>query len=210
MKKEGILEQWKESYLDFGKELLEAFRKVPREEFVMGTLKYRSYEDIALPIPMGQTISQPTTVMIMLKALDLKKTDKVLEIGTGSAYNAALIAQIAKEVYTIEIIPELIEFAKSNLEKTGIKNAYVVLGDGSIGYKKQAPYDKIIITAACPSIPKEIIEQLKEGGIVVAPVGERFEQVMIKAVKRNGKLEQEPIGRFMFVPLRGRRGFGIL
>ncbi|MCX8147471.1 MAG: methyltransferase domain-containing protein, partial [Candidatus Woesearchaeota archaeon] len=146
-------------------------------------------------------------IMIMLQALEPKESDKVLEIGTGSGYNAALLSKLVKKVVTTEIIPELVEYAKKNLKKAGIKNVEVFHSDGSRGHKKEAPYDKIIVTAACPEIPLPLIEQLKENGIIVAPVGPLYSQKMIKGTKKKGKLVLEELGDFVFVPLKGKHGY---
>ncbi|RMF54818.1 protein-L-isoaspartate(D-aspartate) O-methyltransferase [Candidatus Woesearchaeota archaeon] len=199
--KEFLLREWKEKY-GFSEKLLKAFENVPRELFVREDDFGRAYGDYPLPIGYGQTISQPTTVMIMINALELKPTDKVLEIGAGSGYCAALMSKLAREVVSVEIITELVELARSNLRKAGIKNVIVVEGDGSLGYGKKAPYDKVMVTAACPKIPKPLIEQLKPDGILVAPVG-AYSQRMIRI--KNGK--KEDLGSFVFVPLRGKHGF---
>lgn len=189
------------------KQVLDAMMNVPRHLFVAKEMINESYENYPLSIGSGQTISQPYTVAFMLEAIELKKGDKVLEVGTGSGWNAALIAEIVKpgEVFTTEIVEELIKHAERNLKK--YKNVYVIKTDGSCGYKKEAPYDKIIVTAACPSIPRPLIEQLKEGGILVAPVGGSFGQKMIKGIKRKGRLIEENLGDFVFVPLIGKYGY---
>ncbi len=209
LNKEKLIKYWKETKLIEDKRLIKAFRSILRENFVLPEYISEAYADYPLPIPGGQTISQPTTVMIMIEALELKETDKVLEIGAGSGWCAALIAYIVKKgfVYTVEIIEKLANFAKSNIKNTGLKNIKVIHGDGSCGYPKAAPYDKIIITAACPTIPQPLIAQLKEGGIIVAPVGGYYIQKMIKARKIKGKLIEENLGDFRFVPLKGVFGF---
>ena len=204
--KEILVKRWKDYKIIKDRKVIKAFEVVPREKFVLHSFKNESYHDVPLPIGFDQTISQPTTVLIMIEALELKKKDKVLEVGAGSGYGAAIISRLAKKVYTTEIIPELIKFAKNNLKKTKIKNVEVVEWDGSRGYDKEKPYDKIIITAGCPEIPQGLIEQLKEGGIIVAPVGGSFGQRMIKGIKKKGKLKEEYLGDFMFVPLRGKYG----
>jgi protein-L-isoaspartate(D-aspartate) O-methyltransferase len=142
----------------------------------------------------------------MVEALKLKKTDKVLEVGSGSGYGAAIMSKLVKKVYTTEIIPSLVKFAKTNLKKAKIKNVEIIGCDGGKGYEKNEPYDKIIITAGCPAIPPILIDQLKEGGIIIAPVGSAFGQKMIKGTKKNKKLKKESLGDFMFVPLRGKYG----
>lgn len=204
--KKSLAKQWKKSGLVKDERLLKAFEKIPRENFVHDELVEDAYADHPLPIGYGQTISQPTTIMIMLEALELKKTDKVLEVGSGSGYNAALMSQLCSKVYTIEIVPELVHFARENLKKLKIRNVEVIGDDGSVGWKKAAPYDKIMVTAGCPSIPKPLVDQLKEGGVIVAPVGSKWEQEMVKAKKARGKLKKQKLGYFVFVPLLGRHG----
>lgn len=206
--KKSLLEQWKRTGLIKDRKLLKAFREVPRENFIMKSYLQEAYGDYPLPIGYDQTISQPTTIMIMIQALELKKSDKVLEIGAGSGYNAALMAKLCKKVYGIEIIKELVSYARQNLVTTGIKNVEIIYGDGSMGYEKAAPYDKIIVTAACPKIPQPLIEQLKENGIILAPVGDLWGQKMIQGRKINGEIQYESLGYFSFVPLRGKFGVG--
>jgi protein-L-isoaspartate(D-aspartate) O-methyltransferase len=193
--------------------IFSAMKKVPRHMFLDPSLSLEeAYGDHPLQIKSGQTISQPFTVAFMLEALNLKEGQRVLEIGTGSGWNAALIKQIVGKgsVFSVEYLPELAEFAKGNLKKLGI-NVGVVNSDGSLGYPVNAPYDRIIITAACPTIPLPIVEQLKEGGVVVAPVG-LFTQDMIKGVKIRSEyknhLKTQKLGTFRFVPLKGKHGFG--
>ncbi len=207
--KERLLRYWEETRLVKDKRLLEAFKAIPRENFILPEHISKAYADYPLPIPGGQTISQPSTVMIMIEALELKENDKVLEIGAGSGWCAALIGYICKKgkVYTTEIIKELADFASSNIKKMKIKNIEVIHCDGSQGYIKAAPYNKIIITAACPFIPEPLISQLKENGILVGPVGGYYSQKMIKAKKIKGKLITENLGDFRFVPLKGIFGF---
>lgn len=204
--KESLIDHWRATGRITDKRLLDAFRAVLREKFVLQEYKERAYDDVALPIIEGQTISQPTTVMIMLQALELKKTDVVLEIGAGSGYNAALLSKLAKKVYTIEFLKPLADFAKKNLASCGIKNVVVIHGDGGTGYPKAAPFDKIIITAACPSVPPQLFEQLKEGGIHVAPLGQTGVQEMFTFKKIKGTISRELLGLFQFVPLRGEYG----
>ena len=209
--KDILIEKWLNSGIIKDKKVIEAFKSVPREKFITKDFLDEAYGDYPLPIGKGQTISQPSTIMLMTQALELKEGHKVLEVGAGSGYQAALIARIVGEkgkVLTTEIIPELAEFAKENIEKCKIKNVEIVNYDGSQGYKKEAPYDRCIITAACPAIPKPIIKQLKEGGIIIAPVGSlTFGQSMIKARKVKGELIEENLGNFVFVPLKGKYGY---
>ena len=205
--KEQLANYWESSGIINDKQLIKAFMGVSREVFARSR---DAYGDYPLPIGHGQTISQPTTVMIMTQALELKQGDNVLEVGAGSGYQAAIIAKMvgSGSVVCTEIISELVLFAKENLKKAGINNVKVIGWDGSKGYKKGAPYDKIIVSAACPKIPEPLVEQLKEGGILVAPVGSLiFGQKMIKAKKVKGKLEEHNLGSFVFVPLKGEYGF---
>lgn len=147
--------------------------------------------------------------MLMTEALELQKGHKVLEVGSGSGYQAAIIANIVGEngkVISTEIIDDLVKFAQENIKKLNLKNVKIINHDGSKGYEKEAPYDRIIVTAACPKIPNSLKKQLKENGIIVAPVGNLNEQVMIKARKKDNKLIEESLGHFMFVPLKGKYG----
>ncbi|RLE43245.1 hypothetical protein DRJ16_04000 [Candidatus Woesearchaeota archaeon] len=146
----------------------------------------------------------------MLQELELRKGLKVFEVGTGSGWNAGLIAWIVKPalVYTTEIVAELAEMAKKNLKSAGIKNVKILPIDGSCGYTAKAPYDRIIVTAACPSVPKPLVEQLKVGGKLIAPVGSCAEQRMIKVIKRKNRIEKKELGYFVFVPLKGKYGSG--
>jgi protein-L-isoaspartate(D-aspartate) O-methyltransferase len=207
-----LIRFWKES-LGFSDTELNAFRDVNRENFVPENLKNRAYEDAPLPLMRGKTISQPTTVIMMTAALELKDGEKVLEVGSGSGYQSAIIAKIVGEkgkVITTEVIPELVTFAKNNLSKSGISNVFVHEEDGSKGIKQEAPYDKIIITAACKEFPKPLLEQLKPGGIIVGPVGDRNEQEMVKGIKgKDGKLSLEFLGPFLFTPMYGKYGFEV-
>ncbi len=211
MEKEELVRYWRRKRIIRDEKILKAFQDVPRELFVMEEFKDEAYGDYPLPIGMGQTISQPTTVMIMTQALELERGHKVLEVGAGSGWQAAIIGKIVgKEgkVITTEIIPELAEFARKNIEKAHIENVKVINCDGSEGYKKEAPYDRCIITAACPRIPKPIIEQTKEGGIIIAPVGSLlFGQKMVKLRKTKDRITKEILGDFVFVPLRGKYGY---
>jgi len=207
MGKEELVKYWTSNKIIKDKRLINAFRSVPREKFILEELIGEAYGDYPLPILKGQTISQPTTVMIMINALELKKTDRVLEVGAGSGYCAAIMSKIARFVYTTEIIPELADFAANNIKRVGIKNIEVINHDGSQGYEKQAPYDKIMVTAACPKIPPPLIEQLKQNGIIVAPVSYFLGQSMIKGIKKGQELKTESLGSFVFVPLKGKYGY---
>lgn len=207
-RKRGLIDFWITNKIVTDHNVIRAFKAVPRELFVPKAFLHEAYGDYALPIPAAQTISQPTTVMIMTQALELKPKDKVFEVGTGSGYQAAIISKIVKEVISTELISELAIFAKNNLKAADIKNVKVLCRDGSKGYEKEAPYDKIMVTAACPQIPVELLKQLKTNGILVAPVGSVYSQEMLKVKKgKRGKLTVKNLGDFVFVPLRGRHGF---
>lgn len=206
--KQELLQFWKSKGVEDS--LLTAFSKIPREQFIPPQLKIHAYDDHPLPTVRNQSISQPSTVMIMLSALDLQAGDKVFEVGAGSGYQAALMAQLVGKkgrVVTIDVIPELVHFARCNTADLHLHHVQVLEGDGAEGYPEEAPYDKIIITAACPMIPQPLINQLKEGGIIVAPVGDLQSQTLVKGTKVNGKLELEFLGNFVFVPLVGKHGF---
>ncbi len=201
--KEDLVQYWKATGMIKDEKLLQAFLRVPREIFVLPEYAQHAYDDCPLPILKGQTISQPSTVMLMIQALELKPTDVVLEVGSGSGYNAAIMAQLCKEVISTEIIPALAQFAKRNLHAAGITNVTVLQRDGSLGHAAKAPYDKIIITAACRAIPQPLADQLKEHGIILIPIGDSAGQTMIKGVKKKGTLVTYDLGRFAFVPLQG-------
>lgn len=183
-------------------QVLEAVRKVPRHVFVPENYRAHSYGDYPLPIGQGQTISQPYVVAFMTEALDLKDSDKVLEIGTGSGYQAAILAEIVEEVYTIEIIEELGRRALKTLNSLGYGNVHVKIGDGYKGWPEKAPFDAVIVTCAPERIPKALIEQLAEGGRMILPVGKAGSiQRLIRAVKKNGKLMTKKVMPVRFVPM---------
>jgi protein-L-isoaspartate(D-aspartate) O-methyltransferase len=188
--------------------VIKAFEQVPREQFLPDRLKGLAYSDTPLPIPGGQTISAPHMVAVMSEYLDVKANHKILEIGAGSGYQAAILSKMAPKgrVYTVEVVPELTDFAKKNL--AGYRNVRVFSGDGSMGLPEYAPYDRVIATAGCPSIPTPWMGQLKENGKMVAPVGGRYEQRLILVEKKNGKnLETDLNFPCVFVPLRGLYGW---
>jgi len=186
-----------------------AFLEVPRENFVPYHLKKSAYLDIPLEIGFGQTISAPHMVAIMCEALVLKKGQKVLEIGSGSGYHAAVVSEIIGErgrVYSVERIKELADMARENIRKTGIKNVEVFVGDGSLGFKRFAPYDRIYVTCAAPDIPEPLIDQLKDPGLLLIPVGRYYCDLMLLR-KENGKISTRNLGGCAFVPLVGKHGF---
>ena len=189
--------------------VLGALRKVPREEFLPERLREFAYEDSPLPIAAGQTISQPYIVALMTEALDLKGGEKVLEIGTGSGYAAAVLAEIAADVYTVERISELAEKATSTLKALGYGNVHVVHGDGTLGWSAAAPYDAIIVAAGGPEVPESLKQQLKVGGRLVIPVGtDPRAQELVRVTRiSNDKFESEDIADVRFVPLVGKEGW---
>ena len=196
--KHALIVYWRNSNTVTDETVLSALEKVPRENFVLKEHKESAYFDVPLPLMAGQTISQPTTVAIMTNALELKSGQKVLEVGTGSGYQAAILSELVGskgKVYTIERIKALVNFAKKNLK--GYKNINIIHGDGTKGYAKAAPYNRIIVTAAAAELPEIIFEQLKEGGIMVIPI----EDHMFKITKVKGKPKMEDFGLFAFVPL---------
>ena len=195
----------KEGYDFDSPKVFSAMLKVPREEFVSKDFRHLAYKDNPIPIGFGQTISQPFTVAFMTDLLDLQGKEKVLEIGTGSGYQAAVLSLLAKEVYTIEIIKELAESAKKRLRKLKFENIKVKAGTGDRGWKSKAPFNRIIITAGVEGkIPKILTEQLSENGILVAPVGRGMDKVMTRYhKKKNGRLTKEEFGVFHFVAYIG-------
>ena len=182
--------------------VLDAFRKVRREEYVPSEAREHAYDDRPIPIGHDQTISQPYIVALMTQLLDLKGDERVLEIGTGSGYQAAILAELARDVYTIEIIPELATNARLRLTREGYRNVHVKQGDGTQGWKEYAPYKAIIVTAAAPKVPQPLIDELDEGGVLVMPVGDPGgRQVLIRGIKRGGKLRSREVTDVQFVPL---------
>lgn len=184
--------------------LLTAMRKVPRHLFVPEVLQTEAYGDFPLPIGEGQTISQPYIVARMTELMQLKGDEKVLEIGTGSGYQAAILSLLAKEVYTIEIIASLAKTAEKRLKELGYSNVSVRCGDGFLGWSEKAPFDAIMITCALPFIPDSLIRQLKENGRIVAPMGEENEtQILTVFHKKDGKLFKIEYDPVRFVPMTG-------
>ncbi|MDD4923652.1 MAG: protein-L-isoaspartate(D-aspartate) O-methyltransferase [Dehalococcoidales bacterium] len=184
-------------------QVLKAILRVPRELFVPPEEKHLAYEDRPLPIGMGQTISQPYIVAIMTEALELTGREKVLEIGTGSGYQTAVLAELSGLVITVERIPELALAAKDRLNVLGYKNIIVQIAEPDIGWQAEAPYDAIIVTAAAPFIPEKLLAQLAIGGRMVIPVGSRYEQDLYKVIKHKDKNEIHNLGGCRFVSLIG-------
>ncbi len=183
-------------------DVLAAIERVPRHRFVPKHLQQHAYDDRPLPIGQGQTISQPFVVALMTQALDLSPESKVLEIGTGSGYQTAILAELADEVYTVEVRPELQERAKRILDDLGYANIHYRVGDGWMGWPEEAPFDAIIVTAAAPEWPQALIKQLAEGGRMVIPVGENdWNQTLWLLTKLDGNLIKESLGPVRFVPL---------
>jgi protein-L-isoaspartate(D-aspartate) O-methyltransferase len=186
-----------------------AMERVPRELFVPAEYVKSAYADTPLPIGLGQTISAPGIVAFMSKSLDVQDGMKILEIGSGSGYQAAILAELAGSgaVYTVERIPELIELAKANVEKAGYTNVKFIEGDGTKGYPEEAPYDRIIVTAASPSIPQPLVDQLKDGGKLLIPVGSRMFQDLELITKTRFGEETSNLMPVVFVPLIGEFGY---
>lgn len=182
--------------------ILKAIAAVPREAFVPEALRSRAYEDGPLPIGHGQTISQPFIVALMSQLLNPAPDQRILEVGTGSGYQAAVLSGLVKDVYSIEIIEPLAQRATETLVSLNIQNVFVRAGDGYAGWPEKAPFDRIIVTCAPDHIPQPLIDQLKEGGRLVIPVGERFGvQKLVRLFKENGVVRQEEVLDVRFVPL---------
>jgi protein-L-isoaspartate(D-aspartate) O-methyltransferase len=188
--------------------VIKAMEEVPRHKFIDEALVDTAYNDHPVPIGCGQTISQPYMVALMTQALKLKGDEKVLEIGTGSGYQAALLAELCQKVYTVDRISTLVERARRVLlDELGYKNIVLLVRDGTMGLPEYAPFDRIIVTAAAPEIPSPLIEQLKDGGRLVIPKGDRFTQTLLVVTKEKDKYITESLGGCVFVPLIGRYGW---
>jgi protein-L-isoaspartate(D-aspartate) O-methyltransferase len=187
--------------------LLAAMEVVPRHRFVPEALREQAYGDFALPIGEGQTISQPLTVARMLEALTLAGKERVLEVGTGSGYQTAILSRLARRVYSVERIRDLAARARGLLAEIGCRNVLVEVRDGTLGWKEQAPFEAIVVTAAGPEVPVALVEQIGEGGRMVLPVGDRFEQVLTLVRRVGGQVERAEVGRVRFVDLVGAGGW---
>ncbi|MDH3312742.1 MAG: protein-L-isoaspartate(D-aspartate) O-methyltransferase [Nitrosopumilus sp.] len=190
------------------KKVEDAFRNIPRHEFVPSSELDYAYYNEPLPIKKNQTISQPAVVSRMTEWLDVKQGQKILEIGTGSGWQTAILSYLVGQgaVYSVEIKPELVKFARENLEKLGMNNVNVILSDGSIGYPKFSPYDRIMITAACTEIPLPLLDQLADGGLLIAPVGDSSQSLVLLQKTRKEIVEIKNESHYVFVPLLGKFG----
>lgn len=187
--------------------VLNVMKRVPRHLFVDESLQYKAYEDMALPIGEGQTLSQPYMVAIMTELLELKGNERVLEIGTGSGYQAVILAELSREVYTVERIASLAQQAEERFQSLGYANIHVRVSNGTLGWPDESPFDRIIITAGTPKIPAPLIEQISEEGFIIAPVGDRFSQQLSRIKKSGGRLFEEYHTPCVFVPLIGEYGW---
>jgi len=187
--------------------VLDALRKVPRHLFVPERIRASAYDDCALPIGEGQTISQPYMVAVMTEQLKLEGDERVLEIGTGSGYQSAILAELCEQVYSVERLGPLSRHAKKNVMKAGYNNVEFIVSDGTLGYSEACPYEGILVTAGCPEIPAPLLDQLKEGGRLVLPVGDRYQQVLTTVTRSGGKVKTEESILCVFVPLIGKFGW---
>jgi len=187
--------------------VLEAMMAVPRHEFVPASMRAEAYADKAISIGEGQTISQPYMVAAMTDALELTGNERVLEVGTGSGYQAAVLSLLAREVLSVESHPMLARAAQQRLERLGFTNVHVHTGDGSVGLAEAGPFDAILITAAAPEVPPLLGAQLREGGRLVAPIGSHVDQELVQVRKVNGELRSRALFGCRFVPLVGRHGW---
>jgi len=184
--------------------VLDAFRTVPRHRFLPKETRRQAYDDESIPIGEGQTITPPFDVAFMTEALQPKPTDKIYEVGTGSGYQAAILSRLVKEVYSVEIHKPLSERATAVLEEVGYTNVHTRAGDGYAGWPEAAPFDAIIVTCAPEKVPPPLLEQLKEGGRMVIPLGDRYNQVVHLMVKKDGKLTDRELRPTLFVPMTGK------
>lgn len=187
--------------------VLRAFDEVPRHLFVPTGVRHRAYEDAPLPIGSGQTISQPSIHARYLQLLGLKGPERVLEIGTGSGYQTALLARLAAQVFSVERIPALLDRAREMLQALNIRNVSLLLGDGTLGWRDYAPYDAILVGAAAPDLPRPLGDQLAEGGRMLVPIGDREEQVLVLVTRRGDEFDRREVGPVRFVPLLGAHGW---
>jgi protein-L-isoaspartate(D-aspartate) O-methyltransferase len=184
--------------------VLEVMARIPRELFVPEGVRYQAYEDKPLPIGYGQTISQPYIIALMTEALEIQGNEKVLELGTGSGYQTAILAELAKEVISIERVPELVDSARSVLDELGYKNIHIYIAEESLGRKQDAPYDAIMVTAGAPRVSDDLVAQLADGGHMIIPVGTRYMQELCKITKHGYKTTVRNLGGCRFVSLIGK------
>lgn len=187
--------------------VLQAIGKIPRDRFVQEALVGEAYNDYPLPIGHGQTISQPYIVALMTEALELKGDENVLEIGTGSGYQTAILAELSRWVYTIERIRPLMEDAKRILAELGYRNVFFKAFDGTLGWKEYEPYDAIIVAAGAPKMPQPLLDQLADGGRLVIPIGNRYSQELVRITRKNGQFVEKSLGGCRFVDLIGIHGW---
>ncbi len=187
--------------------VLRAFGEIPRHLFVPDAMRQRAYDNVSLPIGHGQTISQPSTQAVYLEALELRGRERVLEIGTGSGYQAALLSELVEHVVSVERISALAEAARKAIEEAGVTNVMIVVGDGSLGWHPEAPYDAILVAAASPKVPEPLIAQLEDGGRLIIPIDRPGGQELTRVTRRGADLVTDRLGEVRFVPLVGRHGF---
>ena len=187
--------------------VLRAFEMTPRHAFVPTGLRHRAYEDAPLPIGNGQTISQPWVHARYLELLRLTGRERVLEVGTGSGYQTVLLAHLCAQVFSIERIPALFHAAREAIERAGVKNVSMLMGDGTVGWREYAPYDGILVGAGAPSVPQPLLDQLAEGGRLLIPIGDRETQKLMLAERKQGVIETTEIAPVRFVPLLGSHGW---
>ena len=187
--------------------VLRAVEMTPRHDFVPSGLRHRAYEDSALPIGSGQTISQPFLHARYLELLQLTGRERVLEVGTGSGYQTVLLAHLVAQVFSIERISALLQQAREAIQRAGVRNVSLLLGDGSVGWREYAPYDAILVGAGAPSVPQPLVDQLAEGGRLLVPVGDRAEQRLVVARRKGDKIETTEVAPVRFVPLVGSHGW---
>ena len=187
--------------------VLRAFDQTPRHLFVPTGVRHRAYEDSALPIGNGQTISQPSVHARYLQELRLAGRERVLEIGTGSGYQTVLLAHLVEQVFSVERVPALLDRAREVIQRLGVRNVSLLMGDGTLGWRDYAPYDAILVSAAAPEVPAPLVQQLAEGGRILIPLGARDEQILTVCTRRGTQLERRDIAPVRFVPLLGTYGW---
>ena len=187
--------------------VLHAFEQTPRHHFLPTGLRHRAYEDNPLPIGNGQTISQPSIHARYLELLRLTGHERVLEVGTGSGYQTVLLAHLVEQVFSIERIPALYQLAREAIQRSGVGNVSMLLGDGTLGWREYAPYDAILVSAGAPSVPEPLLRQIAEGGRMLVPVGTREDQELVMYRRANGQVDRTQLGPVRFVPLVGHHGW---